>query len=280
MVDKTINSIFAQKTTEPFEVIVVGMDKWGLVEQFDQVRFINTQAPAGAAKARNIGIRESRGDWLVFLDSDCIAAEGWLEAITQPFLEGWKVISGGVRTPKKPFWRLVYNLSMFHKQLASQKKETHLFLPTLNLAVYREVIDAVGGMNEDLLRGQDIDWTARMTKAGYPLLFEPAAAVEHYPERYTFRTLWRYFWRSGYYMIRVRFDHPDLFKMPEILRSALVWTVFSPVIAAGTTGKIIIRSREVRKNFLTLPFIYLLKVAWCLGAASRLREVGTHDPAS
>jgi GT2 family glycosyltransferase len=277
MLDRTLESVFAQKVDWSFEVIVVGLDKWGLLAPFKQVRFINTQEPVGAAEARNIGIRESRGEWLVFLDSDCVAIEGWLKTITDPFLEGWKVIGGGVKTPAKPFWLLVYNLSMFHKQLASQKRETHLFLPTLNLAVHREVIDAVGGMDENLLRGQDIDWTARMTHAGYPLLFEPSAAIWHHPERHDFPTLWRYFWKSGYYMIRVRYDHPDLFRMPKALKSALIWKVFSPVIAAGTTAKIFFHTREVRKYFLTLPFIYLLKAAWCLGASKRLKETQTHE---
>jgi len=277
MLDQTLDSVFAQKVEWPFEVIVVGMDKWGLVERFKQVRSINTQEPVGAAEARNIGIREANGEWLVFLDSDCIADDGWLKAITDPFLEGWKVIGGGVKTPSEPFWLLVYNLSMFHKQLASQKKETHAFLPTLNLAVHREVIDTVGGMDENLLCGQDVDWTARMTQAGYPLLFEPSAAILHHPERYDFSTLWRYFWKSGYYMIRVRYDHPEQFRMPKILRSPLIWKVFSPVIAAGTTAKIFFHTKEVRRHFLTLPFIYLLKIAWCLGASKRLKEAQSDD---
>jgi cellulose synthase/poly-beta-1,6-N-acetylglucosamine synthase-like glycosyltransferase len=276
IIDKALDSIFSQKMAESFEVIVIGMDKWGLVEQYKNVRFIKTKEPVCAAKARNIGIRESHGEWLVFLDADCIASDGWLSGLTQPFLEGWKVVGGGVKTPKKPFWRLVYNLSMFHKQLASQKKEPHPFLPTLNLAVQREVIDAVGGMDESFKRGQDVDWTARMTQAGYQLLFEPTAVVEHYPERNDFATLWRYSRKSGYYMIQVRFKYPEVFEMPDILKSAFAWQIFSPVIALGTTCKIFYHSKEVRNYFLTFPFIFLLKMAWCFGAADRLKENRNH----
>jgi len=280
MVDQTISSIFTQETEVPFEVIVVGMDKWGLVKKFDQVQFIETPQPVGAAEARNIGIRESRGEWLIFLDADCVALDGWMAAFESALLEGWKVIGGGVTTRQKPFWQLVYNLSMFHKQLASQKKETHLFLPTLNLAVHREVIEAVGLLDETLMRGQDVDWTARMTRAGYSLLFEPAAAIMHFPARYELSTLWRYFKKSGYYMIRVRFNFPDLFKMPKILKSACVWRCCAPVIALGTTCKIFFRSKEVRKHILTLPFIYLLKIAWCIGASDRLKGVTSHVAAN
>ena len=69
---------------------------------------------------------------------------------------------------------------MFHEQLASQPREEHHYLPTLNLAMKREVVEKVGPLNEALMRGQDIEWTSRMTHAGIHLFFEPAAIVEHH----------------------------------------------------------------------------------------------------
>ena len=274
IIDQTIRSIQAQETELPFEIIVVGMDKYGLVKKFPEVQFIQTPSPVGAAEARNIGIRHAQGEWLLFIDSDCIAEADWINTFAREFEAGRKVIGGGVITPKEPFWLLVYNLSMFHGQLASESRCEPDFLPTLNLAVHREVIDKVGIMDEGLLRGQDVDWTSRMTLAGYRLLFEPAAAITHLPARKDLKTLRAYVRKSGYYMIHVRHKYPEIFHMPAILKEPLVWEILAPFIAAYITLKIILKTKEVRKHLGIVPYMYLQKVSWCYGAAESLREMG------
>lgn len=273
IVNQTVESVLGQKTDLPIEVIVIGMDKWGLVETYPEVKLIQTPAPVGAAEARNIGIRAAQGDWLLFIDSDCIAQPGWIATFMNAFSEGWQVVGGGVITPKEPFWLLVYNLSMFYGELASQKRRERRFFPTLNLAVHRPVIEAVGFMDEDLPRGQDIEWTARMTKAGYPVLFEPAAAIEHRPERKQLSDLRAYVRKSGYYTIRVRLRHPDVFRTPKAFGSPLFLRLFAPIIAALTTLKIVIQTREIRRHPRVIPYIYLQKVSWCQGAAESLQAL-------
>ena len=274
IIDQTIRSILAQETELPFEIIVVGMDKYDLVKKSPEVQFIQTSKPVGAAEARNIGIHHAQGEWLLFIDSDCIAEADWINTFAREFEAGKKVIGGGVITPKEPFWLLVYNLSMFHGQLASESRYEPDFLPTLNLAVHREVIDKVGIMDEGLLRGQDVDWTSRMTLAGYRLLFEPAAAITHLPARKDLKTLRAYVRKSGYYMIRVRHKYPEIFHMPAILKEPLVWEILAPFIAAYITLKIILKTKEVRKHLGIVPYMYLQKVSWCYGAAESLREMG------
>lgn len=273
IVDQTIESVLRQEIDKPFEVIVVGMDKWGLVEKFPEVQFIGTPKPVGAAEARNIGIQAAQGEELLFIDSDCIANECWIENITNAFNEGWSVIGGGVQTPEKPFFLLVYNLAMFHAQLASQKRKQVKFLPTLNLAVTREVIENVGLLDEVLLRGQDVDWTVRMRLAGYELLFEPDARILHIPSRYDLDTLRYYFQKSGYFMIRVRHKYPEIFHMPRFLKRSIMYKIFAPLIASLTTIKIFCNTKEVRKHGMTIPYIFLLKLSWCKGAAESLKRV-------
>lgn len=273
IVDQTIESVLGQETDLPFEVIVVGMDKYNLVEKYPEVKFGITPHPVGAAEARNIGIRQAKGEWLFFIDSDCVAQPGWIKALSEAFDEGWQVVGGGVKTPEEPFWLLVYNLSMFYGELASQKEKVRKFFPTLNLAVHREVIEKVGLMDEDLPRGQDIEWTARMTLAGYRLLFQPLAAVEHLPERHDLKTLRQYVRKSGYYTIRVRHRYPEVFQTPQILKSALIWRLLAPLIALWITVKIFFTTKEVRQHCRIVPYIYVQKLSWCYGAAESLRKV-------
>jgi glycosyltransferase involved in cell wall biosynthesis len=273
IIDRTLESVLHQDSKHDFEVIVVGMDQYNLVEQFEQVTFLQTPSPIGAAEARNIGIRHAQGEWLLFIDSDCIAEADWINTFAREFEAGRKVIGGGVITPKEPFWLLVYNLSMFYGELASQKEKFRKFMPTLNLAVHRKVIEDVGMMNEELPRGQDIEWTSRMSLAGYKLFFNPTAMVKHVPERKDFKTLRAFVRKSGYYMIRVRLKYPGVFNTPDILQNPLLWRLGAPIVAGYITLKIFFQTKEVRQHWQILPFIYLQKFSWCLGAAESLTDL-------
>jgi len=272
IIDRTIESVLAQKTSHPFEVIVVGMDRYDLVTKYEEVKFIKTAQPVSAGEARNIGIHESEGKILFFIDSDCIAMPNWITTILDDFNSGWKVIGGSVLSPTDDFWQLVYNLSMFHEQLPSKNKGKHRYLATLNLAVHKDVIKKVGLLDAKLERGQDIEWTSRMTRAGYDLLFDPNAVIEHHPSRHTFEALKKDNFRSGYYSIAVRQKYPNIFNMPPLLKTASVWRIFKPLIAGLTMLRIVLSSKEVRQHPKIIPYILKQKAAWCDGAISRLEE--------
>lgn len=273
IIDKTLKSIIAQEINQPYEIIVVGKDKYNLVHQFPHVQHLDTGHPVGASTARNIGIRHAQGDWLVFIDADCIAHPGWLATLAGALNEGWMVVGGGVTSPEEPFWSLVYNLSMFYGELASGEETVRKFMPTLNLAIHKDVINKVGLMDEKLPRGQDIDWTSRMTLAGYDLLFKPKAAVEHLPEREDFKALRDFVYKSGYYMIHVRHRYPEIFRMPDLLKKPFSWRLFGPFIALYITLKVVLTTREIRQHIRVLPYVYFQKLSWCYGAAKGLEEV-------
>ena len=270
IIDQTLEAILAQEIDVPYEVIVVGQDKYNLVAQYKNVHFIQTPKPVGAAEARNIGIRQAQGEWLFFIDADCIAQPGWMQAFVEEFEAGWQVVGGGVMSPREPFWLLVYNLSMFYGELASQPRRIRQFMPTLNLAVHRKVIENVGMMDEDLPRGQDIEWTSRMTLSGLELLFKPEASIQHIPERKNLEALRDYVQKSGYYMIQVRNRYPEIFNTPGILKYPLSWRLLAPFIAGATTLKIFVQTKEVRQHWRILPYIYLQKLSWCRGASQSL----------
>ncbi len=80
IIDRTIRSILAQETEHTFEIIVVGMDKYNLVAQFPEVRFIQTDKPVPTGIARNMGAKKAIGEIVIFIDADCLAEPNWMEA--------------------------------------------------------------------------------------------------------------------------------------------------------------------------------------------------------
>ena len=251
------------------EVIVVGRDDTSFIENLDGVRSIDTKVPVGASTSRNIGIRAAIGEWLLFIDSDCLVQPGWAIAITEQLAGGKPVVGGGVTFPTNDYWQLVYNLSMFHEFLTTRDARRMSYLPTLNLAVNRNVIESVGYMDEELVRGQDMDWTIRMLQSDFQLFFEPTAAVIHQPTRSDLRTVWRYWILSGYYNSRNRQKYREHYGTPKILSYPWLMRILSPAIALVVTAKIYVKSPEYLRFITTVPGVYLTKIAWCLGASLR-----------
>jgi GT2 family glycosyltransferase len=250
------------------EIVVIGRDELQLMPQHEQVRFVDTIRPITAAQARNLGITHTSGDHIIFLDSDCLAQPGWLQAHIDAYRAGHRVVSGSVLPVGDNYWHLSYNLTLFHEILSSEPPGPRDFLPSLNLAVSREVIDIVGGMDEAIVRVEDVDWTTRMRRAGFQPVFWPQAVVRHQHNRTTLPLLWRDCAASGFNMRSLRLAQADLLQAPGVLRHRKLVLLLSPAIALWATIRIArARPQLVRSYWRTVPAIYISKIAWCWGAS-------------
>lgn len=272
LIHRVIEHLQAQTAAAQIgEILIVGQDEAGLIPHAAHIRLLDTGQPVNSAIARNLGIEAARYDLLLFLDSDCLPRPDWLAQHLQAQKEGYPVVGGGVLPEGENYWSLSYNLALFHEYYSSNPPAPYPYLPTLNLAVQRQVIEKVGGLNSELPRAHDIEWTVRMRRAGFPLYFWPAAAVYHQHNRTTAVKVWRDCARSGFYMRQIRLHHPDWLPSPGWLRSRPLILLLSPLIAAGVTGKIVLaRPRTFSQHWYTLPALYLTKLAWCWGAGRKI----------
>lgn len=269
LIDQVLNHLQQQTAwSEVGEILVVGKDEPGLVEPDHIVRLLDTGIPVGASKARNIGIEEAGHDLIFLLDSDCLPVPTWMAEHLTAQAAGHAIVGGGIIPIGDGYWSLSYNLTFFHEFLTTVSPGPHKYLPTLNLSIQRAVVDAAGLLNERLPRGEDIEWTLRMGKAGYQPYFWPAAAVYHQNNRTTFNQVWMDNARAGFYMRDIRINHGDALKSPGILRYRRLLFWISPLIAAWVTGRIIQKNPATFwSNRNTIPAIYLTKIAWCWGAS-------------
>ncbi len=177
-VRKSLESVFKQ-TRKPDETVVVdGCSTDGTLNILKQypVRLVSEQG-LGFGHARNLGVKESRGDIVFFIDSDCYAEPQWIEKIlphfTDPNIAG---VTGQTR-----LWNTDCDVARFLACVGNRMEMPthHAYVeiaPTMNLALRREVILEVGGFDETLHRGEDTELTYKVSQQ-YKILYEPEAVI-------------------------------------------------------------------------------------------------------
>ena len=90
-IKECIKALLNQNVERDYEIIVVdSSDDKGVVEmlkEFPKVKVHYFEKHVNAGKARNLGVKLSRGEIIAFIDSDCIAPENWLKKILKYFDE-------------------------------------------------------------------------------------------------------------------------------------------------------------------------------------------------
>jgi GT2 family glycosyltransferase len=149
--------------------------------QRDYKNVLWVQGPRlGPAANRNRGAQASSGDWLVFIDDDCLPSENWLSEIQNEMME-CDVVEGKTICPDKsshPFEDVVENLA-------------GNLLWSCNLAVSRSLFERLGGFDEDFLiaGGEDLEFARRLRMSASRIHFAPRAIVYHPVRRMSFLAL-------------------------------------------------------------------------------------------
>ncbi len=135
----------------------------------------------GAAAARNLGARQVRTRWILFLDSDCIPTAGLIEGYRRA-LNGAIAYAGVVQAERNDPLSQYYDTQGILRPLPvwDQGVERPAYLITANALVWREALAQIGGFDERFpsAGGEDIDLGLRLWSIG-PLSYAPLAQVLH-----------------------------------------------------------------------------------------------------
>jgi GT2 family glycosyltransferase len=181
-----------------FEVIVMddsgnGEASGRLHHKFPHVRFANGPR-RGPAANRNAGARLASGEWLVFVDDDCVPCNGWLRSLVDASeAKALDVIEGKIVVPDK-------RASLLRRDVENLNGGCFW---SANLAVRREYFERLGGFDEDFPEagGEDMELAHRFRSTGARTIFCAAAVVYHPSHVMTWRELWSFAFRIRWHLL-------------------------------------------------------------------------------
>lgn len=180
------------------EVIVVDNDSADgsaeAAERIPGVRVIRMGRNAGFPAANNAGIRESRGDLLLLLNSDTLVPPGALDRLVGRLLATDTAAIAGPRLvdaagrPELSFGRMITPLNELRQkrrpaewiQAETAREQFVDWVSGACLLVRRADADAAGLLDERFfLYTEDVDFCHAVRARGRKVLFTPAAEVTH-----------------------------------------------------------------------------------------------------
>lgn len=139
----------------------------------------------GPGAARNTGWRATATDLVAFVDADVTPVDGWLDGLVRHFADpAVAAVAPRVRAADGP--TLLDRYEAHHSPLDLGPDPARVvpggrvgYVPTATIVHRRTVLDALGGFDEALRVGEDVDLVWRTVAAGHTVRYEPAVEVRH-----------------------------------------------------------------------------------------------------
>ena len=182
--------------------------------------------------ARNAAAAASRGPWLIFLDSDCLLPEGYLDAVAHGLArDAWDAFGGPDAAPPD-FSPLQKAISFAMTSVLTtggirggSAKPTATYYPRgFNMGIRAKAFWSVLGFDIDFKCGEDVELSIRVREAGFRVGLIPEAVVWH-KRRSTLGQFYRQVRRFGSARIALAQRHKGQMKLTHAFPFAfmLAW---------------------------------------------------------
>lgn len=180
----------------------------------------------GRSIARNYGMERSKGDFLIFFDSDCVIPPDYFKTLSEELDKCPLDCFGGPDAAHDSFSStqkaINYSMTSFLTTggIRGGKIQLEKFTPrTFNMGFSRKVYSKVGGFRE--MFSEDIDMSTRIRLAGFSIGLYPDLPVYH-KRRVDFRKFLRQVYVFGMSRITLKLLYPDTMKAVHWLPAIFV----------------------------------------------------------
>ncbi|MBS1266379.1 MAG: Glycosyltransferase AglE [Candidatus Woesearchaeota archaeon] len=195
-IEKCLESVFNQDYDE-FDVTLVddcSSDRTTQIvkKSFPKVKIIVKKKQSGPSKSRNIGIKQTNSDLIVFMDSDVVLKKDWLKKMVSfqkkynPDIVGGKLLyysekniinSAGGRINWLGF---AYDIGRGKPANKHNKIKQVDFLCSAAILVKRDLFSEIGKFDPGYFYGfEDADLCWRANKNGFNVMYNPFAIAYH-----------------------------------------------------------------------------------------------------
>lgn len=266
-----------QKTDLRYEIIMVdsssdGTDKF-VRENFPDVRVIHMENQTFTGKARNIGVEYALAGIVLFIDTDCIAPEDWIDKMYNAFRENnTEGICGALEngTPWSMTGSVGYYLEFFRFLPCAGKPYETLFLVGGNSGFRRPVFENTQFINANI--GDDFTFSMDLKADKKKLVFFPTISVKHLNKKGFSRVL-DYQYKLGVGACRYRrVLSPQII---SVLEKIPLVTFLMPNIVMIWIATTILGKRgplDFLKFLAFMPFAYVANINWARGFYKELKR--------
>ncbi len=280
------------QTDRAFEVIVVEDGSTitceAVVNAFTSSLDVNYlyQRNSGPGPARNAGGKAAQGDYLIFLDSDCVLPARYIEVVKSSLTLDYADAFGGPDQARDDFTLLQrainYSMTSFLTTggIRGGNERLDKFYPrSFNMGYSMPVFERTGGFSA-MRFGEDIDMSIRIIGAGFKTRLIREAYVYH-RRRTTLRRFFKQVYNSGIARINLYKRHPHSLKLVHLAPTmftlgvafiSTLSTIVSPyflllllVYSAFILFDATIRNRSVLIGLLAVVTSYVQLVGYGIG---------------
>ncbi|GAC1368398.1 MAG: hypothetical protein NVS2B12_15470 [Ktedonobacteraceae bacterium] len=267
--EQALIALSQQVYAGPLETIVVGLPGPVLAARWP-ISAVHSETTHKPGRARNLGAAQANGAILLFLDDDMLVAPDWVEQNVRALdQEGAGVVGARMPGRTQTFYARCADFTNYgHYQ---HKRAMQEVLGAGSMGIRKALFTEVGGFNEELSAGEDVELCYRIQARGYRTLYQPQIVVLHDHHYDNLYKLLHYNYTHGFQggsVVRMRPRsqrlHSCLIAMST--QYPLLFLPLLPMLALLGTIKIVCLNRSLQLHVLLYaPYIFLGKVAYQYG---------------